>query len=164
MPHKCPEVRRAYQRMLYHKHKQLYGPRTRTPEQREKQRASQRVYDRKRSKNTYWKLKNRLRVRLKCALRARKYNGRAIKQSSTMTMLGCTPYQLRLHLQSRFKEGMTWRNYGKKWHIDHIIPCAFFNLTLAHEQRLCFHYSNLQPLWAKENMQKSDKIIVVASV
>lgn len=51
---------------------------------------------------------------------------------------------------------MSWSNYGK-WHIDHIIPCAAFDLSDEFEQRACFHYSNLQPLWAYDNIGKSDK-------
>jgi hypothetical protein len=52
---------------------------------------------------------------------------------------------------------MSWENHGE-WHIDHIRPCAAFDLTLAAEQKVCFHYSNLQPLWAEENMKKSAKL------
>jgi hypothetical protein len=61
---------------------------------------------------------------------------------------------------------MTWENYGNPngnhsdcWHIDHIIPCARFNLVDLEQQKLCFHYTNLQPLWAKDNLSKADKII-----
>jgi len=50
---------------------------------------------------------------------------------------------------------MTWKNYGE-WHVDHIKPCAKFNLIIDKEQKRCFHYSNLQPLWAKDNIKKSD--------
>jgi len=61
--------------------------------------------------------------------------------------------------------GMTWDNHGtgkngkgmKEWHIDHIIPCCKFNLSKDEEQRKCFHYSNLQPLWASDNMKKGGK-------
>ena len=48
---------------------------------------------------------------------------------------------------------MTWNNYGK-WHIDHITPCAKFNLSIPDEQQLSFHYTNLQPLWAIDNQKK----------
>lgn len=55
---------------------------------------------------------------------------------------------------------MSWENYGVGgWHIDHIIPCASFELTDGDEQRKCFHYSNLQPLWWFHNLEKSDKLI-----
>ena len=60
------------------------------------------------------------------------------------------------YLKTKFKEGMTIKNYGE-WHVDHIKPCASFDLTDAKQQMLCFHYTNLQPLWAKENLQKGKK-------
>ena len=54
---------------------------------------------------------------------------------------------------------MSWKNHGYYgWHIDHILPCAGFNLENTQEQKYCFHYSNMQPLWAKENLSKSSKI------
>ena len=59
------------------------------------------------------------------------------------------------HLESLFSPGMTWDNYGfEGWHIDHIKPCASFELD---QKKICFHYTNLQPLWAKDNMSKSNK-------
>jgi hypothetical protein len=63
-------------------------------------------------------------------------------------LLGCTIYEFRKHLESKFLPTMTFDNYGSLWHIDHIIPCAHFNLIIEEEQRKCFHYSNLQPLFA----------------
>jgi len=52
---------------------------------------------------------------------------------------------------------MTRNNYGE-WHIDHIIPCAAFNMSNEIDQRICFHYTNLQPLWAVDNIRKSDNV------
>jgi hypothetical protein len=52
---------------------------------------------------------------------------------------------------------MSWKNYGK-WHIDHIRPCSSFDLSDPQQQRTCFNYSNLQPLWAKDNLNKSNKL------
>jgi len=78
------------------------------------------------------------------------------KSTSTMKLLGCTVNEVRDHIESQFTEGMTWDNYGE-WHIDHIKPCASFDLTIDEEQKKCFHYSNLQPLWAEDNIRKSDK-------
>lgn len=80
----------------------------------------------------------------------------ASKCSSTVELLGAPIDFVRKHLESNFKEGMTWDNHGT-WHIDHIKPCASFDLTLDSEQRACFHYLNLQPLWAEDNLRKSDK-------
>lgn len=79
------------------------------------------------------------------------------KSSKTKELLGCTIDQLKEHLQSKFTEGMTWKNYGK-WHVDHIRPCASFDLSTPEQQKECFHYSNLQPLWAEDNLKKSDKL------
>ena len=76
----------------------------------------------------------------------------------TKELLGCTVEEARKHLESQFKKRMSCKNHGK-WHIDHIIPCAAFNLENKEEQRKCFHYTNLQPLWAKKNLEKSDKIL-----
>jgi hypothetical protein len=70
-------------------------------------------------------------------------------------LIGCSIKELKIHLESKFTEGMTWDNYGQGgWHIDHIIPCAVYNLTYTEEQKKCFHFSNLQPMWAIENFNK----------
>ena len=57
----------------------------------------------------------------------------------------------------KFSKGMNWKNYGK-WHVDHIRPVSKFNLKNRKERNDAFHYSNLQPLWARENLKKSDKV------
>ena len=81
-----------------------------------------------------------------------------MKVDTSMKLFGCSAEVLKKHLEAQFTDGMTWDNYGiHGWHIDHIKPCASFDLTLDEEQRKCFHYSNLQPLWAEDNWKKSDK-------
>ena len=80
----------------------------------------------------------------------------ASKSNTTCELLGCTVAYAYAWLEIQFQSGMTWDNYGD-WHIDHIRPCASFDLTDPEQQRQCFHYSNLQPLWAKDNLSKSDK-------
>lgn len=90
-----------------------------------------------------------LRTRLGHAL-----NGNS-KSASTIELLGCTPEHARFHIESQFTEGMTWDNI----HIDHIQPCASFDLEDPNEQRKCFHYTNLQPLLAEDNLRKSDQIV-----
>ena len=100
--------------------------------------------------NENYRMKSLLRSRIIIAL---KNNN---KSMSTMKLLGCSIEQLWNHLEKQFKKGMTRENQGL-WHIDHIKPCAAFDLTKLEEQQKCFHYTNLQPLWAKENLMKSDK-------
>ena len=75
------------------------------------------------------------------------------KSASTMQLLGCSLDALRQHLESQFAAGMTWEN-RRLWHIDHIRPVASFNLRDPAQQRACFHFSNLQPLWAADNLSK----------
>lgn len=111
------------------------------------------------NKNRCQRKKTNINFRIICNLRGRIYH--AVKYSSksqkTITLLGCNLDELKIHLEKQFKEGMTWDNYGKNgWHIDHIIPCAVFDMSDPIEQKQCFHYSNLQPLWAKDNIIKSD--------
>ncbi len=75
---------------------------------------------------------------------------------STMFLIGCDIDYLMYHLQEKFTNGMSWDNYGD-WHIDHIKPCSKFDLSKKSEQLKCFNYTNLQPLWAIDNREKSDK-------
>jgi hypothetical protein len=93
-----------------------------------------------------------LRIRLANAVT----NGRGKKSANTMELVGCTLPELMAYLGARFKPGMTWENHGK-WHIDHIRPCASFDLADPEQQRECFHYANLQPLWGSENLSKGAK-------
>jgi hypothetical protein len=61
-------------------------------------------------------------------------------------------------MQNMFKPGMTWENYGAVWHIDHIIPCSFFNMSYPEHQIACFNWQNLQPMFGEENLHKSDNM------
>lgn len=102
--------------------------------------------------NLNFKLLENLRCRIFNALRNN------YKSKSTIKLIGCSIEQLKNHLEKQFKPGMTWNNHSVKgWHIDHIKPCASFDLSKPSEQRKCFHYTNLQPLWAKENLEKRNK-------
>lgn len=102
-------------------------------------------------------------VRIKAALRGRIrsiVNKKHVKKSArTMELLGCTLEFFLQHLENKFTDNMCWENYGfRGWHIDHIIPCDHFNLELPEEQRKCFHYLNLQPLWWYDNLAKHNKL------
>ena len=80
------------------------------------------------------------------------------KAHKTTALIGCTIEDLRRHLEAQFADGMNWSNYGRTgWHIDHIRPCASFDLSDPEQQRQCFHYTNLQPLWAADNIRKGAK-------
>lgn len=121
----------------------------------EKTRAlSKRMKDRKKTRAS-WKLETALRTRLRDALRC----SGVPKTSKTMDLLGCPKVWLEVHLESLFKPGMTWENHGSVWHIDHIKPCAAFNLADPEQQKICFHWTNLQPLFAIENLKKGDKYV-----
>lgn len=101
-----------------------------------------------------FKLKKVLRGRIWAVLRGLN------KSKTTQDLLGCSIEELKQHLQSRFTKGMTWNNYGRgadTWQIDHIKACAKFDLSKPSEQQVCFHYTNLQPLWTIDNIKKSNK-------
>lgn len=104
------------------------------------------------------------KYKLACVLRARFHQALAKalvnKQNSIMELIGCSIDHLKEHIEKQFVEGMNWENwsfYG--WHIDHIRPIASFDLSDPAQVKECFHYSNLQPLWAKDNLSKGDKFI-----
>jgi hypothetical protein len=105
--------------------------------------------------DTEFKIYSLLRTRIWDALT----KCRGIKSIKSIELLGCSIEHCRKHLESQFKEGMSWDNHGLKgWHIDHIKPCASFDLTDIEEQKKCFNYSNLQPLWAIDNLKKGDRL------
>jgi hypothetical protein len=111
-------------------------------------------YNNKRKTDIQFKLSRNLRSRLNSAVNGNYKSGSAIKD------LGCTIEQLKQYLESKFQSGMTWDNWTLDgWHIDHIKPLASFDLTDRKQLLEACHYTNLQPLWAKDNLTKNDKII-----
>jgi hypothetical protein len=107
----------------------------------------------KRASDVQYRLANNLRSRLYKALTRES----AIKSASTGSLIGCSGVELMAHLEAQFLPGMSWENHGE-WEIDHIKPCASFDLTDPAQQRECFNYTNLQPLWRRENRQKKDRL------
>ncbi len=170
MAHASKETARAYYRswrarnkekIRAYKKKSNWRP---GPESKEKTAARMRIWHAtnrirvnayRRNRPHDFKLRDILRRRINHALKSE-----SPKSSSTEVLLGCSLQQLKTHLESLWKPGMSWENHSPSgWHIDHKKPCALFDLS-KHEDRLrCFHYSNLQPLWAKENMRKSDSFL-----
>lgn len=108
---------------------------------------------RSRAKHPEILLKSRVRSRIGQALR----KGYKKFYNSTQ-MLGCSYAELKKHLEGLFQPGMTWENRGE-WEIDHIRPCASFDLMIPEQQKCCFHYTNLQPLWKHENRAKGAKCL-----
>jgi len=99
----------------------------------------------------------RIRITLTSRIKEAVKKAKTEKCDKSVALLGCSIEEVRNHLEEQFTEGMTWDNHGD-WHIDHIKPCASFDLTDENQQRECFHYSNLQPLWAVDNIKKGAKI------
>lgn len=89
-----------------------------------------------------------INVRIKQNLRSRIWHAlkNGNKKEHFSEIIGCSTEDLKSHLEKQFKGGMSWENYGKEWHIDHIKPCCQFNMTLEEHRRECFNYKNLQPL------------------
>ncbi|NRP47551.1 hypothetical protein XMD543_001601 [Marinobacterium sp. xm-d-543] len=114
-----------------------------------------REYQRERAeKDPNFRMASALRARIRAAVKS----GGGNKKAKTEELIGCSFEYLLFHLEAQFSEGMSWENYGE-WHIDHIKPvAAFSNIgTCEVQQRECFHFSNLQPLWAVENLRKGSK-------
>jgi hypothetical protein len=110
--------------------------------------------DKKRKESNIVKISENIRRRILHILKSKKIH----KKNKTLDILGCDFEYLKTYLENKFFIGMNWDNYGLNgWHIDHIIP-----LSSAQSEdevyKLC-HYTNLQPLWAKDNLSKSNKII-----
>jgi hypothetical protein len=101
-----------------------------------------------------FKILNNVRTRLKKYLQINNLS----KFNKTMELVGCTPQQLKLHIEKQFLPGMNWSNYNfKTWHIDHIRPISLAKTMDDIVSLKLMHYTNLQPLWAKDNIKKSNK-------
>jgi ATPase subunit of ABC transporter with duplicated ATPase domains len=102
-----------------------------------------------------WRLTKNLRTRLWWALK------KNTKSASTIALLGCNSIEdFKIYLETLFEVGMSWENYGNKvgqWSVDHILPCALFDLTKRQHQIRCFHFSNLRPMWHVDNLRKGAK-------
>lgn len=146
------ESRAAYNREYQKREsvKKIKAARRRTPGFRIKNNSRSRCRE---AVDLNFKLSRRLRGRIWWAI---KRNG-GRKLGRTETLVGCGIPALISHLEKNFQPGMTWENYGKEWHIDHRKPCVTFDLTLLEQQKGCFHYSNLQPLWKFDNLSKGGR-------
>ena len=99
--------------------------------------------------NPQFRIAHNTRVRINKAI---KHN---YKNSSSKELLGCEIDFYKEYLEKQFKPDMNWNNYGLLWDIDHVRPCATFDLSIEEEQKKCFHYTNTQPLYKEENQRKN---------
>lgn len=99
-----------------------------------------------RIKSPQYRMKCRLRARLGALISGKRHK-------STEKLIGCTYEEFMTHLQASFVDGMNWNNHDL-WEIDHIKPCASFDLASKEGQEACFHYSNMRPLWKHLNRSK----------
>lgn len=128
------------------------------PEQKEKRRLYAKSEEAKKKCKVYrrHKFKNDANFRLRVCLRTRlniviKKN----KPGSAVKSLGCSIEYFKKHIELQFQNGMEWDNWGVKgWHLDHIKPLASFDLTDKKQFDEACHYSNMQPLWAEDNLKK----------
>lgn len=143
-------------------HKQWWEDRRKT-EKYKTRRREYRIANREKI-NAYHRNRRKrdLNYRITCYLRARLRKILTLtlspKKESSLMLIGGSLELVRKYLEARFKPGMSWDNYGQ-WHIDHVHPVSLFDLTKLSEQRKCFHYSNLQPLWGTDNCSKGNRII-----
>jgi hypothetical protein len=108
----------------------------------------------KREEDVTYKLKENMARRVRHELNTL-LKGKKTKR--TVEYLGCSIGELKIYLESKFIENMSWDNYGEIWHIDHIIPCNAWNFSNEFENKCCWNYRNLQPLGSSENQSKKDK-------
>ena len=147
------EKRKIYLKKYIEENKQTIKEKKKLKFQREKEKINHQNRVRY-SENINYKLKCRLRHRLRMALKGN------FKSGSAVDDLGCSIPELKVYLESKFSPGMTWDNWSDVgWHIDHIKPLASFDLTDRKQLLEACHYTNLQPLWAKDNIIKSDKLV-----
>lgn len=106
--------------------------------------------------NPEWVIKHRLRSRIYSVLKSK----RTIKAHGTVQLLGIEIPEFKKYLESLFLPNMSWSNRNE-WHIDHILPCCSFNLNDPDQQKVCFNYKNLRPLWKKDNLAKLSQDLVL---
>lgn len=141
----CKNHYSTHKTRLYRKYREYYAANKSKVNKQGGKRRKERY-----AEDSQFRIKINSRSRLTSACR----NQRTKKSNRTFELTGCTFKELIEHLESKFLPGMTLDNYGE-WQIDHIIPCASFDLRCPLQQRLCFGFWNLQPLWVEDHKLKS---------
>jgi hypothetical protein len=145
------EEKLNYQKQYYHKNLNTKLQYAKKYRENNKEVRNEKEKIRKKT-DVIYKLKHLVRNRINKYLKVKNYN----KTNSAFIYIGCTPYELKIYLEQKFVDNMSWDNQGK-WHIDHIIPLSS---TKTEEElyKLC-HFTNLQPMWASDNIKKGAKIL-----
>jgi hypothetical protein len=144
--------KKEYDRLKYIKNREKLLRQSKEYSRNNREKINKRNSKRKKT-DPHYKLRVNMARRILLAVKG------SSKSKSTLELLGCTLDQLKQYIETLFKPGMTWGNHSKfGWHLDHIIPCSSFDLTDVEQQKKCFHYTNLQPLWAKDNIKKGSKL------
>lgn len=140
-----------YKKDYYEKNKEKLAEKSKEYNEKTKNERNKRERLRRKN-NPEYKICCNLRKRISKLIRRNQKTGSAIRD------LGCTTKELKVYLESQFEPGMSWDNYGLKgWHIDHIKPLSSFDLTDRNQFLEACHYTNLQPLWAEDNLKKGAK-------
>ena len=138
-----------YQKPEVKEHKQAYRKKYNSRDSVKKYRALRHV--KKYATDIDYKMTTILRGRLSTLVNSK------FKYKSTKKLLGCSMEHFKEWIEFQFDDNMNWNNHGDYWHLDHIKPCAKFKMSKKEDQEECFHWTNLQPLEATENLEKSDK-------
>lgn len=99
------------------------------------------------------RMESAIRARVMMSMKRRCTN----KDGRTFELIGCTGAELAAHIERQFKRGMSWDNYGSKWHVDHITPLSYFDMSNPDDQRRAWNWQNLRPLWAMQNITEGNK-------
>lgn len=164
MPYASPEKKKAYMKEYWARTREQQLLKQRSPEGTARRSLSHKLWRarnlakrnadmRKWRANPRNRLASNLRSRIANALKGR------IKFFPLVDVVGCSFDCLKACLEVQFSAGMTWENYGE-WHVDHVRPCVSFDLTDPKQQRDCFHFTNLQPMWAKDNKKKGARYVM----
>lgn len=108
----------------------------------------------RRAEDAGFAMLGRLRSRMQKAVKA----CGGIRAKNVKALIGCAPADFVAHIEAQFLPDMTWENRSE-WHLDHKLPCKHFDLTDPAQQSACFHYTNIRPLWGKDNQRKSAKVL-----
>jgi predicted nucleic acid-binding Zn ribbon protein len=137
---------REYQRQYYQRVKD-------SDRHKAKQLRSSRALSKRKRESPKLRMESAIRARVMMSMKRRGTN----KDGRTFELIGCTGAELAAHIEKQFNRGMSWDNYGSKWHVDHITPLSYFDMSNPDDQRRAWNWQNLRPLWALQNITEGNK-------